>query len=144
MYTYIHIFFKGNNSHSKITFNWFPSIKPQTGIWSSGQTCWWTTGRLCRWKTHARNVTAEVEIVQKCDMISKMYGNYKLHIMHSLQSKGMEQWLDAHEVFSLLGVCFFGICSSESPFFCEISCCWFGNYMGTIILKMYIYICIYT
>lgn len=45
----------------------------------------------------ARNVTAEVEIVQKCDMISKMYGNCKLHIMHSLQSKGMEQWLDAHE-----------------------------------------------
>ena len=72
----------------------------------------------------ARNVTAEVEIVQKCDMISKMYGNCKLHIMHSLQSKGMEQWLDAHEFgksfFLYLVLPFFGICSSESPFFVRL------------------------
>ena len=70
-------------------------------------------------------MTAEVEIVQKCDMISKMYGNYKLHIMHSLQSKGMEQWLDAHEFgktcfFSTWCLLFWNMFFGKSVFFVRL------------------------
>lgn len=92
---------------------------------------WQPRWRLCRSATWSQRCTATTSFIL-CIRCNQRGWNSGLMLMNLVKL-----------VFSLLGVCFFGICSSESPFFCEISCCWFGNYMGTIILKMYIYVYIH-